>query len=187
MPLLDNHLPKHHKHYKLFNWNKICVIQNHKTNLLKDLVASTAKECSCQQVSNCPIAEKCLSECLVYHAQVDRSNINQTKNYGTCEKNFKERYNDHTASFTNKSKEKSTELSKYIWELKNSSINYDLKWSVACKAHPYTGGTRKCDLCLTEKLAIVKADPKSLLSMRDEFVCKCRYMNKSTLRVFKKK
>ena len=58
-----------------------------------------------------------LSECLVYHAQVDRSNINQTKNYyGTCEKNFKERYNDHTASFTNKSKEKSTELSKYIWE-----------------------------------------------------------------------
>ena len=129
-----------------------------------------------------------LSECLVYHAQVDRSNINQTKNYyGTCEKNFKERYNDHTASFTNKNKEKSTELSKYIWELKNSSINYDLKWSVAYKAHPYTVGTRKCDLRLTEKLAIMKADPKSLLSTRDEFLCKRRYINKSTLRVFKKK
>ena len=47
--------------------------------------------------------------------------------YGTCEKSFKERYNNHTASFRNKNKEKSTELSKYIWELKNSSMNYDLK------------------------------------------------------------
>ena len=58
------------------------------------------------------------------------SDINQTKNYyGTCEKNFKEYYNKHTASFRNKNKEKSTELSKYIWE-KNSSINYDLKCSL---------------------------------------------------------
>ena len=54
--------------------------------------------------------------------------INQIKNYyGNCEKNFKERYNNHTASFRNKSKEESTELSKYICELKNNSINYDLK------------------------------------------------------------
>ena len=38
------------------------------------------------------------------------------------EKNFKERYNNHTASFRHKSIEKSTKLLKYIWELKN-------KWS----------------------------------------------------------
>ena len=91
------------------------IIQKHNTNLLKDPIASTAKECSCRQKSDCPLAEKCLSECLVYHAQIDRSDIDQTKNYyGTCEKNFKERYNNHAASFRNKSKEKSTELSKYI-------------------------------------------------------------------------
>ena len=69
--------------------------------------------------SNWPLAEKCLTECLVYHAQVDRSDINQTKSYYcTCEKNFKERYNNHTTSFRNKSKDKRTELSKYIWKLK---------------------------------------------------------------------
>ena len=71
--------------------------------------------------------------------------------------------------------------------LKNSTINYGLKWSIAFKAHPYTGGTRKCDLCLTEKLAIIKADPESLLNTRDEFVAKFRHMNKFTLRFFKKK
>ena len=99
--LLDKHFPKHHKHYKLFNRNNVkisyscmqkmtSIIQNHNTNLLKDPVASTAKECSCRQKSNYPLAEKCLSECLVYQAWVDRSDKNQTKSYyDTCEKNFK--------------------------------------------------------------------------------------------------
>ena len=53
-----------------------------------------------------------------------------------------------------KVKKKSTELSKYIREVKNSNINYDLKWSIGCKVHPYTGVSRKRELCLTEKLAI---------------------------------
>ena len=61
---------------------------NHNTNLLKDPVASTEKESNCRQKPNCPVAEKCLSECLVYHAQVDRTDTNPTKNYyGTCKKN----------------------------------------------------------------------------------------------------
>ena len=151
--------------------NMAIIIQNNSTNLFKDPVASTAKECSCQQKSNCPLTEKCLSQCLVYHAQVDRSDINQTKSYyGTCEKNFKECYHNHTASFRNKTKEKSKELLKYIWELKNCSINYDLKWSIACKTHSYTGGIRKCDLCLTEKLSIIKADPKSHVCLTSLFL-----------------
>ena len=86
-----------------------------------------------------------------------------------AEKKFTECYKNYKASFGNKSNERSTELSKYIWELKNTSINYDLKWSIACKANPFTGVTRKCDLCLTEKLAIMKADPESLLNTRGEF------------------
>ena len=53
-----------------------------------------------------------------------------------------------------KVKKKNTELSKYIREMKNSNINYDLKWSIGCKVHPYTGVSRKRELCLTEKLAI---------------------------------
>ena len=53
---------------------------------------------------------------------------------------------NHTTSFRNKSKERITELSKYIWKFENSSLSYDLKWSIAYKAHLYTH-TRKCDLC----------------------------------------
>ena len=55
------------------------------------------------------IGQKCLSGYLVYNALVDWLDTNKTKHYyGTCEKNFKERYNNHTTSFKNKNKEKST-------------------------------------------------------------------------------
>ena len=40
---------------------------------------------------------------------------------------------------------------------------------------------RKCDLCLSEKLLIARANPAGLLNNRDELVPKCRHMNKFTL------
>ena len=53
------------------------------------------------------------------------------------------------------------------------------------KAHPHICGTRKCDLCLCEKLMIARANSASLLNKRDELVSKCRHMNKFTLKCFK--
>ena len=59
-------------------------------------------------------------------------NTSITKDYyGTCEKSFKERYNNHTSSFRNKSRQKSTELSNYIWELKVNDENYTTDWLIA--------------------------------------------------------
>ena len=194
--LIDNHFPQHHKYRKLFNRNIIktsyscmpnmaSVIRSQYTSLLKGPVPTDVKECSCRRKPECPSDKKCLSECLVYNASVDRLDNNETKHYyGTCKKNFKERYNNHTASFRNKSKEKSTELSKYIWELKDN-IQHNLKRYIASKGRPYVCGSRKCDLCLTEKLTIIKADPESLLNTRDELVSKCRHMNKFALKSFK--
>ena len=47
--------------------------------------------------------KKCLSEYLVCSTLDERLDTNKTKHYyGTCEKNFKEGYNNHTTSFRNK-------------------------------------------------------------------------------------
>ena len=196
--LIDKHFPRHHKYRKLFNRNNIkinyscmpnmaSVIRNHNTNLLKDPTPTDIKECSCRRKPECPLDKKCLSEYLVHNASFDRLDTNETKHYdGTYEKNFKERSNNHTASFGNKSKEKSTELSKYIWELKDNNIQHNLKWCIASKSRPYVCGNRMRKLCLTEKLTIIKADPESLINTRDELVSKCRHTNKFTLKCFKK-
>ena len=88
------------------------VIQKHHSKVMEDPKPTNNKTCSCRQKSDCPLNQNCLSECLVYNAVV---NTSTTKNYyGTCEKSFKDRYNNHTSSFRNKSRQKSTELSNYI-------------------------------------------------------------------------
>ena len=73
----------------------------------------------------------------------------------------------------NRSRQKSTELSNYIWELKENGENYKIDWLIAMKAHPYICGMRKCDLCLCEKLVIARANSANLLNKRDELVSKC--------------
>ena len=65
---------------------------------------------------NTALKKNCLFECLVYNAFL---NTTTTKNcFGACKKIFKEKYNNHTSSFKNKSRQKISELSNYIWELK---------------------------------------------------------------------
>ena len=72
-------------------------------------------------------------------------------------------------------------------ELNNSSIDYGLKSSITCEAAPYTGGNIKSGLCLTGKLDVMKEDPESLFNTHEEFVPRCRHMNKLTLSFSKKK
>ena len=55
--------------------------------------------------SECSLNNKCLSESLVYEAAVSQTPSQVNKYYyGTCEKTFKERYKNHTATFRNKNK-----------------------------------------------------------------------------------
>ena len=163
--------------------NMKSVIQKHNSKILEDPKPTNNKTCNCRQKSGCPLNQNCLSECWLHNTVV---NTSVTKDYyGTCEKSFKERYNNHTSSFRNKSRQKSTELSNYIWELKVNDENYTTDWLIAMKAHPYICGTRKCELCLCEKLLIARANSASLFNKRDELVSKCRHLNKFTLKFFK--
>ena len=88
-------------------------------------------------------------------------------------------------SFRNRVYEKETELSKYAWNLKTTGEDFTIKRSVAAKAFPYTCGSKLCDLCLTEKLPIAKADPRNLLNKRPEIVSKSHHRNKFSLKGFR--
>ena len=111
--LIDKHFPRHHKYHKLFNRNNLSitscvpnmasVIRNHNTSLLNDPTPTDIKECSCRQKAKCSLDKKCLFGYLVCNALDERLDTNKTKHcYGTCEKNFKEGYNNHTTSIRNK-------------------------------------------------------------------------------------
>ena len=101
------------------------------------------------------------------------------------EDEFKARYYNYYMSFRNKGHEKKTELSKYVWEVKDKGDNFTIKWSVAAKASRYICASKRCDLYLTEKLLIAKADPRTLLNRISDIVSKCCHSNKFTSKRFR--
>ena len=83
------------------------------------------------------------------------SNGNDTKHYiGMTSSTFKERYRNHIKSFAHKKYSNETELSKHIWHLKQNKTDFTIKWSIIKKSISYTGGSKRCNLCLEEKLEL---------------------------------
>jgi hypothetical protein len=95
-----------------------------------------------------------------------------------AESEFKTRFYNHTLSFKNKDYANKTALSKFIWDLKKTKRDYEIKWSILKQAKPYASGTRVCKLCLAEKMAILNAHKGTLLNKRSELVSKCQHENK---------
>ena len=58
------------------------------------------------------------------------------------------------------------------------------KWEILKHCSPYRGGKRKCDLCLTEKLLILK-NKDNPLNRRSELMGKCRHLRKFKLECVK--
>ena len=52
-----------------------------------------------------------------------------------------------------------------------------IEWKIIDHAAPYVNGSRKCNLCLTEKYHIITSTDR-LLNKRSELVSKCRHENK---------
>ena len=80
---------------------------------------------------------------------------------------FKERYANHTSSFRHKKDSNKTELSKHIWKLKENNQDYTIKWSIIKHAISYTGGSKRCNLCLEEKFCILKDKTKIIYSIKE--------------------
>ena len=65
---------------------------------------------------------------------------------------FKTRYNNIS---NNQNKKNSTTLSTYIWE-NNLNPNPIIKWDIMKKCHKYRPRQKISEICLSEKLEIVK-------------------------------
>ena len=76
---------------------------------------------------------------------------------GVSERELKKNwYYNHEQSFRNENYNYSTTLSTYLWSIKSTSEeqNVNLNWEVMRQAAPYSNISKRCLLCLHEKLAI---------------------------------
>ncbi|KXJ26852.1 Nose resistant to fluoxetine protein 6 [Exaiptasia diaphana] len=142
--------------------------------------ATTGEQCNCRNKDQCPLDNKCLTTSVIYNAQVTTSNT--TKNYiGLTEGTFKQRFSQHKSTFKHRKHINSTELSKYIWQLKDKKQDFNIK-TIISRARPYNNKSKRCDLCLTEKLMIIKHSNDNILNKRSELISKCRHENKFYLK-----
>ena len=193
--LVDKHFPPHNKYRKLFNRNTIkvsyscspsmnSIITNHNSSMSsKSEIPTEPLPCNCR--NQCPMNQsgECRLSNIVYKATVMEENTNIRKEYiGISGTEFKVRYANHKQSFTNEKKRDATSLSQHVWSLKDRNAPFSLKWSVLAKCAPYVCGSRKCNLCITEKCEILKCDPNITLNKRNEIVGKCRHRAKFKLK-----
>ena len=167
------------------NMGTIISKHNKKTLSNNNTNDNNDKLCNCRSQQNCPLNNKCLTTNLIYNAQITSMTATQptTKNYiGLTEGTFKQRYTQHKSTITHRKLSNSTELSKYIWQLKDSNTNFTTKWSIIARACPYNSSSKRCDLCLAEKLHIIKRSNNNLLNKRSELVSKCQNENNFFLR-----
>ena len=166
------------------------IINMHNKKIIKknQQIEDKTKTCNCKKFE-CPLKNdrfSCRTKSVIYEAAVKTKNNNETRTYiGLTANEFKTRWYQHRHDFSNKNKMDSTELSKYIWNLKNNNIKFELKWRIIRKVTEMKNGNQMCRLCLTEANMIIKN--KTGLNKRNEIFNKCRHQNKFLLKNWKAK
>ena len=161
--------------------NMASIIRQHNSAILRADETGPIRTCNCRQgLASCPLDGKCLTSDVVYKAEVTTED--DTKFYiGSCSTTFKERYGDHKMSCNNPNYKNKTELSTYIWQLKDKKIDFNIKWKIINLANSYKKGSYCCNLCLAEKYFIIKADRKTILNNWESMI-KCLHRSKFKLK-----
>ena len=166
--------------------NMAAIISRHNKALLAQRTepTSTVPPCNCRAKTSCPMKGQCRESSIIYKATLTTVGI--AKNYYGCsETKFKARFYNYNQSFKFRQKSNATELSKAFWQAKDTGKNPSIGWSIAARTTPYHPGARWCNLCLAEKLFILRADPTTMLNKRSELNGKCRHKNKFKLKTFR--
>ena len=143
--------------------------------------------CNCRIREGCPLQNQCLTPNIIYRADVHCEVKKDHKFYfGVAQTPFKERFRNHNRDFNHEHYIKSTELSKYIWSLKDAGTPYTINWSIVAKVK---GSTKinYCPLCLTEKYHLIEYfNDIRLLNKKSEFINACRHQSKLLLKNLKR-
>ena len=108
------------------------IISWRSTRLLRP--RTTEYGCDCRTRENCPLQNHCLTPNLIYRADNENNGNKGTKIYFVlAETSFKARFGNHNRNFNHEQYKKSTELSKYIWSLKENKKR--IRWSIVEKLH----------------------------------------------------
>ena len=132
---------------------------------------------------------KCREMNVLYKCEVTTTKAPMKVYLGVTEGEWKTRFYNHTKSITHRIYTNETTLSKYIWDVRDSlDEKPELHWAIVKTVPSYSNVSKRCMLCLHEKLAILNyPKPEELLNKRSELLSKCCHANRFLLSKYKGK
>ena len=162
------------------------VMNKHNKTVLDPPTNTSERTCNCINKEKCPHQEKCLTNNIMYKATLtsNQDNYQHKIYYGITETKFKQRYANHIKSFKHEKHQSDTELSNKLWSIKNNNCTPNIKWKILRKHQTYNPNTKRCSLCLSEKLEIARYKGHDHLNKQSEIINKCRHRNKFALALY---
>lgn len=201
LQLIDKHFPRTNDLHKIFNRNTLKVsysttenmtqiINKHNKKTTSSNETKTTAVCNCRDKEKCPLdGTNCMKTSVVYKGIAETTG-NPDKTYiGITEGPWKHRHSVHKTSFKDRNYPARTTITDYVWKMKDEQAEMpNIKWSIEKTAPAYNNISKKCILCLQEKINIIEhPDQKNLLNKRSELINKCRHANKFLLKNYKNK
>ena len=149
-------------------------INIHNKTVTKARISAQARTCNCINKSKCPLNNKCLSNNVLYKANITSTTENYRNKiyYYISETSFKSRYVNHGKSFKSRKYKTDTELSNKIWKLKEQNKNVDISWKILGTHQSYSTSIKQCMLCLNKKIAIALNKEDNILKKHTEIINK---------------
>ena len=134
------------------------------------MVAPKSPKCNCREENTCPLNGNCQATSVIYQAKVKTATGPEKNIYKTYRRDM-EAKKLHTQIIIQQPK--IHQLSKHIWKLMENNQAPEITWSIKTSAPAYTNITKRCMLCLQEKMTIITfPDEDSLLNRRSELISK---------------
>ena len=164
------------------------IISNHNSKVLKERREqkennNSRKDCNCRAGEQaCPLGGKCQVEAIVYKATITTDDGEIRTYTGSTDQTFKKRHYGHTSDLRNEKHRNNTSMAAHVWNKKDRGIEVtNTKWEVVKKCQKYGPGQKKCDVCISEKLAIMKDRDLNTLNRRTELMATCRHKTRFKL------
>ena len=109
------------------------------------------------------------------HHHFNARQFREKKYKGITYNAFKTRLGNHEKDFRDVKYKNATELSKEVWRIKELGGQHQIKWKIISQHPPFNPSSKRCQLCLHEKLEILEHDGPELLNKRSEIISKFRH------------
>ena len=169
LALVNKHFPANSELASSLNRHTIKLSYSTTQNMSQIIAAHNAKvlraekpsepplPCNCRNECPFPNTTGCRNTCVIYKAEVGGSHY-----IGQTQTEARRRISRHRTSFKKEYKKCETALSKFIWDKKlnlteeGEITETEVKWTILKNCRLYKPGNRACDLCLSEKVLIIK-------------------------------